>query len=506
MKNLLSLPLMTLMLLMLAGCGGNEDGAEDAMPDIEEETTEEVTTEEAAAGGTGNTEDNEASTEESQEETTEESASDSGTSEPSTEEGAMGGASASGPYEQNMVQNPAGEQCIMNRLAAEYCDGITMQEKFLAYHHLTFTNELPIPSNIGCLECMVDYSFAVMDGNQEPISKNEVDQKGVPFSPELETFMESYAYELANFFNGHPSALLEYLDRDGPAMWNIHDNRLSGNYADHTTHSVDVQNIEDMGDGTYKVTMYREYEHVTSKGIGSGTVEYTVNETPHAFEIVTFQAVDTASDDASTGGSGGAVSGPYEQDFVQNPAAVDCILSHLATEECEGFTMQEKFLAYHHLNFTNELPISPNIGCLECMVDYSFAVMDGSQEAIGIEEMDAKGAPFTPDLDTFMESYAYELANFFNGHQNRLMDYIGQGSPAMSYLDNNRASGNFADHTTHSVDVKNIEDMGDGSYKVTMYREYEHVSSNGVGSGTVEYTVRETPHAFKIVDFMAVGS
>ncbi|WP_271397105.1 hypothetical protein [Salinicoccus roseus] len=509
MKNLLSLPLMTLMLLMLAGCGGNEDGAEDAMPEVEDESTEEVTTEESAAGGTGNNEDNEASTEESQEETTEESASESGTSEPSTEEGAMGGASASGPYEQNMVQNPAGEQCIMNRLAAEHCDGITMQEKFLAYHHLTFTNELPISPNIGCLECMVDYSFAVMDGNQEPISKNEVDQKGVPFTPELETFMESYAYELANFFNGHPSALLEYLDREGPAMMYIHNNRLSGNFADHTTHSVDVQNIEDMGDGTYKVTMYREYEHVTSNGIGSGTVEYTVNETPHAFEIVTFQAVDTASDDgsddASTGGSGGGVSGPYEQDFVQNPAAVDCILSHLATEECEGFTMQEKFLAYHHLNFTNELPISPNIGCLECMVDYSFAVMDGSQEAIGIEEMDAKGAPFTPDLDTFMESYAYELANFFNGHQNRLMDYIGQGSPAMSYLDNNRASGNFADHTTHSVDVKNIEDMGDGTYKITMYREYEHVSSNSVGSGTVEYTVQETPHAFEIVNFKAVS-
>jgi hypothetical protein len=70
-----------------------------------------------------------------------------------------------------MVQNPAGEQCIMNRLAVEYCDGITMQEKFLAYHHLTFTNELPISPNIGCLECMVDYSFAVMDGNQNPISK-----------------------------------------------------------------------------------------------------------------------------------------------------------------------------------------------------------------------------------------------------------------------------------------------------------------------------------------------
>ena len=131
----------------------------------------------------------------------------------------------------------------MNRLAAEYCDGVTMQEKFLAYHHLTFTNELPISPNIGCLECMVDYSFAVMDGNQTPISKNEVDEKGVPFTPELETFMESYGYELANFFNGHPSALLEYLDRDGPAMWYIHNNRLSGNFADHTTHAVDVQNV-----------------------------------------------------------------------------------------------------------------------------------------------------------------------------------------------------------------------------------------------------------------------
>ncbi|WP_271400481.1 hypothetical protein [Salinicoccus roseus] len=290
MKNLLSLPLMTLMLLLLAGCGGNGDGAEDAIPDVEEETTEEVTTEEAAAGGAGETEKTEEATEESQEKT-EESASDSGASEPSTEEGAIGGASASGPYEQKMVQNPAGEQCIMNRLAAEHCDGITMQEKFLAYHHLTFTNELPISPNIGCLECMVDYSFAVKDGTQEPISKNEVDQKGVPFTPELETFMESYAYELANFFNGHPSMLLEYLDRDGPAMWQIHDNRLSGNFTDHTTHTVDVQNIVDLGDGAYRVTMYREYEHATSDGMGSSTVDYTVEKTPFAFEIVNFQAI-----------------------------------------------------------------------------------------------------------------------------------------------------------------------------------------------------------------------
>lgn len=291
MKNLLSLPLMTLMLLMLAGCGGNGDESEDAIPDVEEEATEEVTTEEAAAGGTGNTEDNEEATEESQEETMEESASDAGTSEPSTEEGAMGGASASGPYEQNMVQNPAGEQCIMNRLAAEHCDGITMQEKFLAYHHLTFTNELAISPNIGCLECMVYYSFAVMDGNQEPISKNEVDEKGVPFTPELETFMESYAYELANFFNGHPSALLEYLDREGPAMMYIHNNRLSGNFEDHTTHAVDVESILDLGDGAYRVTMHREYEHATSDGIGSSTLDYTVQETPYAFEIVNFRAI-----------------------------------------------------------------------------------------------------------------------------------------------------------------------------------------------------------------------
>lgn len=179
----------------------------------------------------------------------------------------------------------------MNRLAVEYCDDITIQEKFLAYHHLTFTNELAISPNIVCHECMVYYSFAVMDGNQDPISKNEVDEKGVPFTPELETFMESYAYELANFFNGHPSALLEYLDRDGPAMMYIHNNRLSGNFADHTTHAVDVQNILDLGDGAYRVTMHREYEHATSDGIGSSTLDYTVQETPFAFEIVNFQAI-----------------------------------------------------------------------------------------------------------------------------------------------------------------------------------------------------------------------
>lgn len=282
MKKSLIILLLTLTMLLLAGCGGTDNDAEDVMPDAEERTTEktieDATTEEAAAGGGTKEESTEELKEEPQEET--------------TAEGSMGGSSTSGPYEQHMVQNPAGEQCIMNRLAAEHCDGITMQQKFLAYHHLNFINILPISPNIGCLECMVDYSFAVMDDTQEPISINEMDTKGTPFTPGLDTFMESYAYELANFFNGHPNRLMDYISQDSPAISYLGNNRASGNFADHTTHSVDVQNIKDMGDSTYKVTMYREYEHITSNGFGSGTVEYTVRETEHAFKIVDFMAVD----------------------------------------------------------------------------------------------------------------------------------------------------------------------------------------------------------------------
>ncbi|GAA3719562.1 hypothetical protein GCM10022378_07180 [Salinicoccus jeotgali] len=310
MKKSLSILLMTLIILLLAGCGGTDNDAEEAMTGAEEETTEQpaesVTTEEAAAGGAVNEErtgeveeDSEAdlaeeATEDSEEATTEEVTEEQmkdATKEKSkeeTKEDSMGGSSASGPYEKHMVQNPAGESCIMNRLAADHCEDITMQQKFLAYHHLNFINILTISPNIGCLECMVDYSFAVIDGTQEPISINEMDTKGAPFTPNLETFMESYAYELANFFNGHPNRLMDYISQDGPAISYLDNNRTSGSFADHTTHSVDVQNIEDKGDGTYKVTMDREYEHITSNGIGSSTVEYTVCETEHAFKIVDF--------------------------------------------------------------------------------------------------------------------------------------------------------------------------------------------------------------------------
>ncbi|WP_342388886.1 hypothetical protein [Salinicoccus bachuensis] len=296
MKKCLSILLMTLMMLLIAGCGGTDNGTEDDLPDTEdkttETTTEEVTTEESAAGGSATEESTEEALEETTEEATEENQAETNGTEEAATGGSSGGSSASGPYEYNVVTDSVGEACIMNRLAAEYCDGVTMQEKFLAYHHLNFTNELPISPNIGCLKCMVDYSFAVMDGSQEPIGINEMDAKGAPFTPELGTFLESYAYELANFFNGHPNRLMEYIGQQSLAMSYIHNNNISGNYADHTTHAVDVQNIEDMGDGTYKVTMYREYEHVTSNGVGSGTVEYTVQETPYAFEIVNFMAVD----------------------------------------------------------------------------------------------------------------------------------------------------------------------------------------------------------------------
>ncbi|MHC0552614.1 hypothetical protein [Salinicoccus sp. CNSTN-B1] len=298
MKKSLSILLMTLIMLLLTGCGGTDNEAEEAMTDTEKETTEQpteaVTTEEAAVGGTTSEASTEEAKEDSEEETTEEATEEQveeATNEKTkeeTEEVSMGGSSASGPYEQHMIQNPAGEACIMNRLAAEHCEGITMQQKFLAYHHLNFTNVLPISPNIGCLECMVDYSFAVMDGTQEPISINEMDKKGAPFTPDLDTFMESYAYELANFFNGHPNRLMDYIGQDSPAISYLDNNRASGNFADHTTHSVDVQSIEDKGNGTYNVTMYREYEHITSNGIEGGTVEYTVCETDHAFKIVDF--------------------------------------------------------------------------------------------------------------------------------------------------------------------------------------------------------------------------
>ncbi|MFC3419920.1 hypothetical protein ACFOLA_10565 [Salinicoccus hispanicus] len=292
MKKPLSILLMT---LFIAGCSGNDDTNDT--PDTEEQTEEatteeavEVTSEEPSEEASDETaQDNMGSqAEESEEEVTEETETES-MDEP-TEEGA--GGSVSGPYEQDRVTHLTAEDCIMSRLDPQYCNGLTLQQKFLAYHALAFRNKLPTSPNIGCFECMVDYSFAVMDGDQEYIQIPEMDGKGAPFMPGIQTFMISYANELANYFNGHPARLPEYIDRDSPAMTYLSNNRASGNYADHTTHAVEIEDIEQMKSGLYEVRMFREYEHATSDGVSNSTVEYTVRKTSHAFEIIDFSAVE----------------------------------------------------------------------------------------------------------------------------------------------------------------------------------------------------------------------
>jgi len=170
-------------------------------------------------------------------------------------------------------------------------------------------------------------------------------------------------------------------------------------------------------------------------------------------------------------------------------AAEQCIMSELT--ECEGVATADRFQAYKDLVADSTLPQAPGSGCLPCAVKYSFEVKYGESRDIEAEpaEEPQDDQTYTGSPESLITTYLFSLPEYYNGANERTLDYLLPGSDAYNQLVDNKASGIFSDHMTYSVSIEEVETVSNGRYNVYASREYSHENSGGVYEAYVTYEV-----------------
>ncbi|WP_411843737.1 hypothetical protein [Salinicoccus sp. HZC-1] len=171
-------------------------------------------------------------------------------------------------------------------------------------------------------------------------------------------------------------------------------------------------------------------------------------------------------------------------------AAKQCILSKLT--DCEGISRAEQFDAYNALVAEGRLPDAPNTDCLECAVQHSFDALDGDVQAD------------TEEISTFVTEYLNLLPKYYNGNSDAVLDYLVSYGNAHNKLLANKDSGNYRNHTTHSVTIDSVERV-QGIIEVYTYRQYSHQTSNGMYETHVKYELIEDKDGLHISDYTELG-
>ncbi|MCG1009949.1 hypothetical protein J4760_07945 [Salinicoccus sp. ID82-1] len=190
---------------------------------------------------------------------------------------------------------------------------------------------------------------------------------------------------------------------------------------------------------------------------------------------------------------------PQESSGYTN--AEHCIMSQLT--ECENVPLNAQFDAYKKLVDDGTLPQAPGSGCLPCAVKYSFEMKYGESRDIVSQEGEA--VPDTePDAEypeNFITDYLFALPGYFGGVSNQAESYFYPGSEGHERLVANKASGQFANHMTYSVQIDRVEEAADGTLRVYAYREYSHATSDGVNETYTRYDVIEQDGRYYIVSY-----
>src|SRR5699024_863539 len=159
--------------------------------------------------------------------------------------------------------------------------------------------------------------------------------------------------------------------------------------------------------------------------------------------------------------------------------------------ECEGVPTADRFQAYKDLVRDGTLPQAPGSGCLPCAVKYSFEVKYGESRDIEAEpaEEPQDDQTYTGSPESLITTYLFSLPEYYNGANERTLDYLLPCSDAYNQLVDNKASGIFSDHMTYSVSIEEVETVSNGRYNVYASREYSHENSGGVYEAYVTYEV-----------------
>ena len=112
-----------------------------------------------------------------------------------------------------------------------------------------------------------------------------------------ETLINEYLYRLAAYYNytlnDEEDDIFYYLREGTPAYDKITSNKSSGDYKDHTTYEVTLNDVNDLGDGTVELDVSRVYSHANSNGKRISNVNYIMNK--ETFAIIDYAQISDAS-------------------------------------------------------------------------------------------------------------------------------------------------------------------------------------------------------------------
>lgn len=102
-------------------------------------------------------------------------------------------------------------------------------------------------------------------------------------------------------------------------------------------------------------------------------------------------------------------------------------------------------------------------------------------------------------IEAYMKSYISALADYYNGDSSDVLNYVTGN--AWSKIEENQASGYFADHEDLGIRVLDIEEISSDTYNITIERDYSHANSSGPATTQVKYTITDDDGYMQITDF-----
>ena len=124
---------------------------------------------------------------------------------------------------------------------------------------------------------------------QQPQDSEDIDSEE---EERIELFINGYIEDLMAYYNNGNEDILMRTRETSPNYEKISANRASGNYRNHETYELNIDNITPAGGSDYEVSVSREYSHATSEGRSLTEVEYSLVNTPQGFMMYDYQELN----------------------------------------------------------------------------------------------------------------------------------------------------------------------------------------------------------------------
>lgn len=97
------------------------------------------------------------------------------------------------------------------------------------------------------------------------------------------------------------------------------------------------------------------------------------------------------------------------------------------------------------------------------------------------------------------KTYLGSLADYYNDKNDDVLSILEES--ALDKIQDNKASGNFADHQNYPGTTVSVQQISEREYQITVNRTYSHATSNGQETSQVTYTVLDTDGMLKVIDY-----